>query len=83
MNQIILGKRDLPLATALKLEKALGLEEGILVLLQSYYEIEWIKKKQAASNRPDLSRLRKSFFWDTDIKKIDWDRHTPGVIKRV
>ncbi|MFP9100485.1 transcriptional regulator [Flavobacterium sp. RHBU_24] len=83
LNQVILGKRDLSTATALKLEKVLGLEEGTLVMLQAYYDIERIKKKNAAAHTPDLSRLRKSLFWDTDIAKIDWQRQGPAVIRRI
>lgn len=83
LNQIILGKRDLPVATALKLEKELGLEEGTLTLLQAYHDIARIKKKQAAANPPDLSRLRRSLFWDTDIRKIDWQYNAPAVIRRI
>jgi hypothetical protein len=32
---------------------------------------------------PDLSKLRKSLFWDTDIEKIDWNKHRQYVIERV
>lgn len=83
LNQVILGKRDLSTATALKLEKALGLEEGTLVLLQAYHDIAKLKKKEAAHNTPNLSRLRKSLFWDTDMAKIDWQRQATAVIRRI
>lgn len=83
LNQVILGKRDLSTATALKLEKALGLEEGTLVLLQAYYDIAKLKKKEAAHNTPNLTRLRKSLFWDTDITKIDWQQQATAVIRRI
>ncbi|WP_116787810.1 helix-turn-helix transcriptional regulator [Flavobacterium psychrotrophum] len=83
LNQVILGKRDLSTATSLKLEKALGLEEGTLVLLQAYYDIAKLKKKEAAHNTPNLSRLRKSLFWDTNITKIDWQRQATAVIRRI
>ncbi|MXN93092.1 plasmid maintenance system antidote protein [Flavobacterium sp. Sd200] len=83
LNQIILGKRDLSTATALKLERALDLKEGTLVLLQAYYDIAKLKKKEAAHNTPDLSRLRKSLFWDTNIAKVDWQLQAPAVIMRI
>ncbi|MFP5438819.1 MAG: transcriptional regulator [Bacteroidia bacterium] len=83
LNQVILGKRDLSTATALKLEKALGLEEGTLVLLQAYYDIAKLKKKEEAHNTPNLTRLRKSLFWDTDITKIDWQQQATAVIRRI
>lgn len=67
---------------ALKLEKALGLEEGMLMILQVYYDIEQIKKKQH-SDKPDLQKLRPVIFWDTDMSSIDWTRQYRAVIRRV
>ncbi|WP_205600650.1 MULTISPECIES: hypothetical protein [unclassified Flavobacterium] len=32
---------------------------------------------------PNLSLLRKSLFWDTDINKIDWKKQYKAVIQRV
>lgn len=32
---------------------------------------------------PDLSLIREALFWDTDIKKINWQKHKNAVIKRV
>lgn len=32
---------------------------------------------------PNLSLLRKSLFWDTDINKIDWKKQYKVVIQRV
>ncbi len=35
------------------------------------------------ASRPDLSKLRKVLFWDTNIEKIDWDKYKRAVINRV
>jgi len=32
---------------------------------------------------PDLSMLRPGLFWDTDMKKIDWQRQRKAVIQRI
>lgn len=61
----------------------LGLEEGTMALLQTFYDIEKQKRKQSTAARPDLSQLRKILFWDTDIDKIDWDKNSAYVINRV
>jgi len=45
INAIIKGKRDLNTALALKIESALGLEEGSLLVLQTYYDIKKEKQK--------------------------------------
>ncbi|MFT3920013.1 helix-turn-helix transcriptional regulator [Cloacibacterium sp.] len=81
INDITKGKRSIPISLALKIEKQLDLEEGTIVLLQSYYDIEKEKSKMQIS--PNLSILRKSLFWDTDIQKIDWNKQYKAVIQRV
>tara|TARA_R110002049_G_scaffold277220_1_gene455691 strand:+ start:25008 stop:25493 length:486 start_codon:yes stop_codon:yes gene_type:complete len=82
LNAITKGKRNLNTAIALKIEDKLDMEEGTLALLQTYYDIASEKKKQS-SQTPNLSILRKSLFWDTDISEIDWNRQYKAVIKRV
>lgn len=82
LNAIIKCRRDLPLALALKIEEKLGLEEGSLAILQTYYDIQ--KEKHAKSSRkPDFTILRKSLFWDTDIDNLDWDNQYKAVVRRV
>lgn len=81
-NAIAKGKRGLSTGLALKIERELGLEEGALVLLQAYYDIEKIKEKEKRSS-PDLLVLNKALFWDTDFEQIDWTRQALAVIQRV
>jgi len=76
------GKRNMNVILALKIEKALNLEEGYFMILQTYYEIEREKKKQNTSH-PDLSKIRKVLFWDTSFDKIDWGKHKRSICKRV
>ena len=82
-NQIIKGKRPLPLPAALKIDKALGLEEGTMALLQTHFDIRVQKMKEALHDTPKLERLRKNLFWDTDIASIDWQKMYKAVISRV
>ena len=81
INAITKGRRSLNTALALKIEAALGLEEGSLAFLQTFYEIAEEKKKSL--HTPNLSNLRKSLFWDTDISKMNWDKHARAIIERV
>lgn len=81
INNITKGKRKIPVAMALKIEKELDLEEGSIVVLQSYYDIKFEKDKMKET--PKLSILRRSLFWDTDINKIDWNRQHKAVINRI
>jgi antitoxin HigA-1 len=81
LNAITKSKRNLNTALALKIEKALALEEGTLALLQTYYDIKIEREKTLA--KPNLSIFRKSLFWDTDISKINWDKQYKAIIERV
>jgi plasmid maintenance system antidote protein VapI len=82
LNAITKGKRNLPISIALKIEEKLGWEEGSLAILQTYYEIQEAKKKFKPLT-PNLSLIRKSVFWDTDISQIDWDKQKNAVIRRI
>jgi antitoxin HigA-1 len=81
LNAITKGKRAITPELSLKIDRALGLEEGTMHILQAYYEIQKVKLEK--SRRPDLSIIRRVLFWDTDIDKIDWDQQYKSVIKRV
>ncbi len=81
-NAISKGKRGISTALALKIEQKLELEEGTLVILQAYYEIQKIKEKEI-QNTPDLNILNKALFWDADIQKINWEKQYKAVIQRV
>lgn len=81
-NAITKGKRGISTALALKIERALGLEEATLVLLQTYFDIQRIKEKEI-QNTPDLNILNKALFWDADIQKINWEKQYIAIIQRV
>ena len=82
LDAITKGKRKLNTALALKIEEKLGLEEGTLALLQTYFDINEEKSKLKQIS-PNLSKFRKSLFWDTDIDKIDWSKQYRAVIQRI
>jgi addiction module HigA family antidote len=82
IGAITKGKRKMNTPLALKLERALQLEEGFFMVLQAYYEIQEEKKKNS-QNHPDFSKLRKVLFWDTDMQKIDWQMQKEAVMNRV
>ncbi len=82
INAITKAKRNLPTSIALKIEEKLGLEEGTLALLQTYFDIQ-TEKSKIKPITPNLSIIRKSVFWDTDISQIDWDKQKNAVIRRI
>ena len=82
LGAITKGKRNMNTALALKIEKSLGLEEGFLMVLQVYYDIEQEKRKEH-SEKPDFTKLNPALFWDTRMDKINWVKQKKTVIKRV
>ncbi len=82
ITAITKGKRGMNTALSLKIEEALGMEEGYFMILQIYYEIEVEKKKQLKP-LPNLHVFRPILFWDTKMDKIDWQRQKRSIIKRV
>lgn len=83
LSAITKGKRSMNTALALRIEKMLGMEEGFLMLLQVFYDIEEEKKKTTMVSMPDLKKIRPALFWDTDINKIDWVTQKRAIIERV
>lgn len=76
------GKRKMNTGLSLKIEHALGLEEGYFMILQVYYDIEEEKRKQNTEH-PDFTILRPVLFWDTKIENINWEKQKKAVIQRI
>ena len=83
LGAITKGKRGMTAELSLKIDYALGLEEGTMLVLQAYHEIKQEKENGNFSISPDLTVLRKILFWDSDINKIDWQKQYKAVIRRV
>ena len=82
LTAITKGQRDMNTSLALKLENALGLEEGYFMILQVFYNIKEEKRKQNQKT-PNLNKLRRVLFWDTKMDSIDWERQYKAVIERI
>ena len=82
LGEIINGKRKMNTALSLKIEKDFGIEEGLLMTFQAFYDIKQEKAKQP-KRTPDLSKIRRIVFWDTTFEKIDWEEYKPSVIQRI
>jgi len=81
LDAITKGEGQFDTSLALKIERALGIEEGYFMVLRSFYEVR--KGEQVPGIRPDLSKIRRGLFWDTDIEKIDWQQQRRAVIRRI
>lgn len=83
LNAVINEKRGISLGTALKVEKEFGYDEGFLMILQVYYDIEKQKQKQIRSTLKGVPAIRRIIFWDADFDSIDWAASKESVISRV
>ena len=83
LNAVINEKRGISLGTALKVEKEFGYDEGFLMILQVYYDIEQQKQKQIRSTLKGVPAIPRIIFWDTDFDSIDWAASKESVISRV
>ena len=83
LGDITKGKRRINPSLSIKLGNTLGIDESFFLLLQTYFDIEQEKKKQALQNKPDLSKLRRVLFWDTDINSINWEKNKTSIIMRI
>lgn len=83
INAVIIGRRSLTTELSIKIERALGFEEGFLLALQAYYNVAEYKRKEASSSVTGIPNIRKILFWDTDFDKIDWGRYRRAVVQRV
>jgi len=55
------GKRKMNTPLALKIEQALGIEEGYFMILQVYYDIEEEKRRQNTEHQ-NITKLRAILF---------------------
>lgn len=83
LSAIIRGKRGMNTPLSLRIERSLQLEEGFLMSLQIFFEIEQEKRKMALLHRPDLTKFRPALFWDTTFDRIDWTANSRYAIQRI
>ncbi|MBV7532122.1 helix-turn-helix domain-containing protein [Chitinophaga sp. sic0106] len=83
LSAIINGKRSMNTALAIRIEEALGIEEGFFMTLQVFFDIREEKKKLSREKHPDFSKFRPALFWDTKMEIIDWNKQKRSVIERV
>jgi hypothetical protein len=70
-------------ALALRIERELGLEEGLMMTLQGLFDMSEERRRQPLKGNPNSSRFRPALFWDTDLSKLNWELHQRFIIRRV
>lgn len=83
INDYISGRRRITPEVSFKLELPFDLPcHGYFYLIQSHHDI-YLAGKSLPQATPDMTRIRKGVFWDTDLKALDWDGNRYSIIKRV
>lgn len=84
INDFINGRRRITAEASLKLERALAIRiEGFFYILQSNHDIYVAVGNDSDRKIPDLSKIRKSIFWDTDFGALDWSGNRVAIVRRV
>lgn len=84
IGEVTKRRRRINPVLSLKMDKALEApQQGYFMLLQTYFDLAEAQKELSRNIHPDLSKIRKVIFWDTDFALIDWIRNKRFVIERV
>ncbi|MDR2839778.1 MAG: helix-turn-helix domain-containing protein [Paludibacter sp.] len=84
INDLIAGKRKFTPEMSVNLAKALGITDiGYFYKIQANHEVYNYEEEQERKITPDLTIFKKSLFWDTDIRKINWLKSPKWIIQRV
>ncbi len=82
ISSILNEKRGMNPKLSIRLGQIMGIDKDYFMILQACYEVK-SQVKQHKNVTPDLSKIRKILFWDTDFNKIDWVRNRSAIIKRI
>ena len=77
------NRRRINAETSLALEQALNIgHRGYFYLIQTNHDIYTASLKCAKQPTPDLTKISKHIFWDSDISKINWQTNRKQIIQR-
>lgn len=85
VNDYIKGKRRITPEISFNLESVLDIGiKGFFYSIQANHDIYEASVRQSdVKDKPDLSKIRNSIFWDTVPDNIDWTRNSRMIIQRV
>ncbi len=83
ISAILNEKRSVNPGLSIKLAKHFGVETDYFMHIQASYDIQIALQKNAEKRTPDLKKIRKIVFWDTDFNLLDWEKQKSAIIKRI
>ncbi|MAY84485.1 MAG: addiction module antidote protein, HigA family [Flavobacteriales bacterium] len=82
ISAILNERRGINPKLSIKLGEEFNVAEDYFMILQSAYDVK-MEYELIEKPKPNIENFRRALFWDTDLNKIDWDRNSKAVIKRV
>ncbi len=83
ISAIIKEKRSINPKLSIKLGENLGIDADYFMILQASYDVKHADISEFKNTIPDLNKIRRILFWDTDFDKIDWQKNKRAIIKRI
>ncbi len=83
ISAILNEKRSINPGLSIKLAKQFGVESDYFMYIQASYDIQIALQKETEKRAPNLNKIRKILFWDTDFKLLDWEKQKSAIIKRI
>jgi addiction module HigA family antidote len=83
ISAILNERRSINPRLSIKLAKEFGVAADYFMHLQASHLINLEVQKDAEKNTPDLKKIRKIVFWDTDFNLLDWEKQKSAIIKRI
>lgn len=82
ISAILKEKRGVNPKLSIKLGREFNVDDDYFMLLQASYDVR-NEVSNSQQITPDLSKIRKILFWDTDFDKIDWLKNKKAILKRI
>jgi addiction module HigA family antidote len=84
ISAILNERRSINPGLSIKLAEQLDVAEDYFMHLQASYDVKRELEQHLSEKRtPNLKKIRKILFWDTDFDQLDWERQKSAIIKRV
>ena len=84
ISAILNERRGINTKLSIQLGKLFEIDLDYFLQIQASYDVmNEMQKQHIQQKKPDLNRIRRVLFWDTDIDNIDWEQHKIAVIKRI
>lgn len=84
ISAILNERRGINPLLSIKLGRFFIISEDYFMQLQASYDVQKELNQISPEKRtPDLTKIRRALFWDTDFDTIDWEKNKTAIIKRL